>query len=323
MWKSLVSGVCGLLVFLSFALPWRIDLPERVILEAGGTDWTVPLFLRTVWDSAPLFRGVTVLPSDPEVIRVSTLDLTITVEPRFLEGRGRIEVRSFPAVTWIDYEVRPDYRDRDEDGFPDVAKLNTESDRRLFRERFVAIARSQLVVESSLWKNKDCSGLVRFAYREALKRHDREWHARFGGPLAGSEEVQAFRYPRIPVLGDRLFRIRPGKFAPGTAGIDFSAFASAFYLFSYNALPIGRREESAQSGDLLFFYQPLFFEFPYHVMIYTGKGSVIYHTGPVEGGEGQLIEASLYELRKHPDPRWRPVVDNPAFLGFYRWKILH
>ena len=77
------------------------------------------------------------------------------------------------------------------------------------------------------------------------------------------------------------------------------------------------------SGDLLFFYQPLFFEYPYHVMIYTGSGQLIYHTGPVEGEEGQLVEVTLGELRKHPDPRWRPVSDNPAFLGFYRWKILN
>ena len=50
-----------------------------------------------------------------------------------------------------------------------MAELSAESERDAFREFFVKVARSQIVSPHSQFKERDCGGLVRFAYRESLK----------------------------------------------------------------------------------------------------------------------------------------------------------
>ena len=65
-------------------------------------------------------------------------------------------------------------------------------------------------------------------------------------------------------------------------------------------------------------------------MIYLGRSQVepgseqyvVYHTGPDGNSPGQIKRLSMAELLDYPDPRWRPVASNPAFLGVYRWNIL-
>ena len=49
---------------------------------------------------------------------------------------------------------------------------------------------------------------------------------------------------------------------------------------------------------------------------------VVYHTGPTGNDKGIVKRLSIAELMNYPDPRWRPVASNPAFLGVYRWNIL-
>jgi uncharacterized protein YfaT (DUF1175 family) len=70
---------------------------------------------------------------------------------------------------------------------------------------------------------------------------------------------------------------------------------------------------------------------PYHLMIYLGEAIVdgegrynwvVYHTGPEEGKPGAIKKVTLEMLDKHPNKRWRPLLENPYFLGFYRFKIL-
>jgi uncharacterized protein YfaT (DUF1175 family) len=34
------------------------------------------------------------------------------------------------------------------------------------------------------------------------------------------------------------------------------------------------------------------------------------------------LQTRLAVLDQHPDKRWRPIMTNPNFLGFYRLKIL-
>jgi hypothetical protein len=313
-----------LLLFLisSLALPWKIESPEQINLQVLGEKKTVLIKIKNFWGFSPWWKSLQVKTVDGDLLNVKLVSDQVQLSPKLLEGKTELMIRSFPVITYLSVEVDPYLEDLDKDGFPDVAELKTESDRQLFRDLFVNIARSQIAQESELWKEKDCSGLVRFAYREALKKHNTAWFQSFQGELESLFDIQSFNYPRIPLLGTRLFRIKPGPFRFDTIETDFSVFASAQYLLSHNVVFLGRDIQVAERGDLIFFYHPGFFNFPYHVMIYEGKGKVIYHTGTIEDQEGYIQEIFLDDLKKHPDRRWWPVVDNPSFLGFYRFKIL-
>ncbi|NLJ37883.1 MAG: DUF1175 family protein [Candidatus Atribacteria bacterium] len=306
----------------SFTFPWKIESPEQVKLQVLGGRKTIPIKIVNLWGFSPWIQRLRIKTHDRDLLEVGFASNQLQLSPKLLEGKTELMIRSFPLIKYLIVEIDPYLEDLDHDGFPDVAELKTESDRQLFRDLFVNIARSQIVQESELWKEKDCSGLVRFAYREALKKHDKEWFQSFQGKLEGLFDIQSFNYPRVPLLKTNLFRIKPGPFRYETIDTDFSVFASAQYLLSHNVVFLGRNMQGAERGDLIFFYHPDFFNFPYHVMIYAGKGKVIYHTGAIEGQEGYIQEILLEDLKKHPNRRWWPVQENPNFLGFYRFKIL-
>src|SRR5687768_4332639 len=72
--------------------------------------------------------------------------------------------------------------DYDNDGIPDAAELQSHQDRQNFRRWFTSIAEAQYYRMSEQWnqEQRDCAGLVRFAWREALRRHDRVWFQKMG-----------------------------------------------------------------------------------------------------------------------------------------------
>src|SRR5215207_10297357 len=72
--------------------------------------------------------------------------------------------------------------DLDHDGLPDIAELRTFNDRENFRRWFTWVAEMQFYNLSDQWnvEQRDCAGLVRFAWREALRPHDRPWFQRMG-----------------------------------------------------------------------------------------------------------------------------------------------
>jgi uncharacterized protein YfaT (DUF1175 family) len=69
---------------------------------------------------------------------------------------------------------------------------------------------------------------------------------------------------------------------------------------------------------------------PFHSMIFLGPSQIgkdagrylVYHTGPDAGGPGEIRRPTLDELRRFPEPDWRPLPENPRFLGVFRWNIL-
>jgi uncharacterized protein YfaT (DUF1175 family) len=223
--------------------------------------------------------------------------------------------------------------DLDHDGFPDAVELRTFNDRENFRRWFTWVAEMQFYNISDQWnaEQRDCAGLVRFAWREALRTHDRVWFQRMGenyDPVAPDLAPNIFA-----PLGGKLFRTAPGAYAPtDISDGHFSEFADAQTLKSFNVDFVSRDRSQAKPGDLLFFHQPWVQKFPFHVMIFLGEPRVasegthdwvVYHTGASPNDAGTVKKVRLAVLDQHPDKRWRPVSTNPNFLGFYRLKILN
>lgn len=223
--------------------------------------------------------------------------------------------------------------DSDKDGIPDASELGSFCEREKFRSAFTGIAEMQYYRISDQWnkEQRDCAGLVRFAWREALRHHDRAWFRKMGPGYESLATDVSTNIDQRP-LGEKLFRTDFGSYQiTDLAEGKFSEFADARTLKNFNSRFISRDRQLAQSGDLLFFHQPWVQKFPYHVMILIGDSQidtkesrdwVVYHTGASAVDEGAVKKVQLSVLDQHPNKRWRPVESNPNFLGFYRLKIL-
>jgi uncharacterized protein len=199
-------------------------------------------------------------------------------------------------------------------------RLADESDRAAFRSWFVLLADAQF--ERQTEDVKDCAGLIRHAVREALRAHTPEWIRRSGLPFA-PQFADVRSAPRAADASLPLFQITPGP-SP-----RFAEFADAKTLIHLNARSLGRDVHALRAGDLLYFHQPGQDE-PDHLMVFVGRSHfesdgddwVVYHTGPLDGGPGEVRKARLTTLQQHPSPRWRPVMGNPNFVGVFRLGML-
>jgi uncharacterized protein YfaT (DUF1175 family) len=141
---------------------------------------------------------------------------------------------------------------------------------------------------------RDCAGLVRFAYRAAFKKLD----------------------PRRAAEGPFRDAGRPAH------------FADAATLLRESFVRIGRDEAARaalRSGDLVAFAREDDGGAPiYHLMLVVraedpahGKPLVVYHPGE----KGAAVRAgALDALARDAPGGWRPVPENPLFLGFFRLK---
>jgi uncharacterized protein YfaT (DUF1175 family) len=249
------------------------------------------------------------------------------------EGRkpGKADNQADPATAST---ANAEMIDSDNDGIPDAAELRTFQDRDNFRRWFTTISETQFYQLSDQWNSeqRDCAGLVRFATREALRRHDRIWFQKMGpGYETVAPDVAGFNLDQNP-LGEKIFRTDFGSFHESDLRNGrFSEFADGRSLKNFNSSFVSRDRREAQPGDLLFFYQPWVQKFPSHVMVLLGSPHiapngasdwVVYHTGSSPTDQGTVKKVQLSVLEHHPDPRWRPVESNKNFLGFYRLKIL-
>ena len=164
------------------------------------------------------------------------------------------------------------------------------------RREVARVALAQVRRMDPAWSpgQRDCAGLVRFAYREAWRRLRPE---RLATPLW---------------LGE---------------GGEPSDFADAETLLMRSFVPLGRdaaAREALRSGDLVAFRQerdsgPLF-----HLMLVVGPEDkahapprVVYHPGE----QGAAVRTGLLSSLVTDAPlEWRPVPQNTAFLGFFRFK---
>jgi len=199
-------------------------------------------------------------------------------------------------------------------------RLADASDRAAFRSWFVLLADAQF--ERAAPEVTDCAALVRYAFREALRAHDAEWARRVALPFAPAfPDVRSA--PKAASDGWPLFRVSGGS--PGR----YAEFADARTLIQLNARPIGRDTSVLQPGDVLYFQQPGQSQ-PDHLMVFIGRSFfvrehadwVVYHTGPIRGGPGEVRKVTLHDLRQHPSARWRPAETNPQFIGIFRLAAL-
>ena len=206
-------------------------------------------------------------------------------------------------------------------GLSAQVRLADESDRAAFRAWFVLLADAQF--ERQTDDVKDCAALVRHAVRESLRAHTPEWVRRSGLPFT-PQFADVKSAPRAADgAGLPLFRVTAG------ASPRYAEFADAKTLINLNTKSLGRDVNAARPGDLLYFHQPGQRE-PDHVMVFVGPSHfdgdgddwVVYHTGPIDGGPGEVRKVRLSVLAQHPAPRWRPLAANPSFVGVFRLSIL-
>jgi uncharacterized protein YfaT (DUF1175 family) len=164
------------------------------------------------------------------------------------------------------------------------------SDPAVLRREIATVALAQAKKPDPAWhpEQRDCAGLVRFAYRSAFKK------------LAPA---------RLPLWRDQS----------GTS----VGFADAETLLSESFVVIGRdaaAEALAESGDLVAFDTGDAF----HLMIYVRAEDrartpalVVYSPGD---GSDDVRVGELRALKETAPHEWRPVATNLRFLGFYRFK---
>ena len=198
-------------------------------------------------------------------------------------------------------------------GVPAQVRLADATDTEAFRAWFVFLADAQFYHQTA--DVADCAGLVRHAVREALRAHTPEWQ-RLAALPATAPYPDVRRRPGGQPDGWPLFRVGPARYAE---------FADARTIVTLNARRLGRDLGAVQPGDLLYFRQDSQ-SLPDHLMVFVGPSRfersatdwVVYHTGPLDGGPGEVRKARLADLVRHPVPRWRPVPHNPAFVGVFR-----
>jgi len=274
-------------------------------------------------------------------IAVSGEPLGVTV---LVDHRGDVVVRAgvVPGVVVVragraraELTLTHDLADRDRDGLPDVAELLDEGERRAFTAWFTGIAEMQFRAVDDDWPpvHQDCAGLVRYATKEALRAHDDAWRrARRSAVLTRAPDVRGAVYPHVPVVGDRIWRATAAPFDPSDADLThFTASPNARTLFFANSAFVSRDVREAKAGDLLFFAVPDDTGSRMHTMIALGEtpgasndaraARVVYHTGG-EGERGVVKLVTLDALVAHPDHAWRPLVDNPRFLGVHRLHLV-
>jgi uncharacterized protein YfaT (DUF1175 family) len=166
----------------------------------------------------------------------------------------------------------------------------------LLRREVGQVALAQFTKFDPRWHpdQRDCAGLIRFAYRSAYKRFFPE---RLAQPLW------------MDVQG------RP------------SEFADAETLLTRNFVPLGRDEatrEALRTGDLVAFRQEQDSGPVFHLMMVVrpedkahAPARVVYHPGE----KGAAVRTGvLHRLATEAPIEWRPVPQNTAFLGFFRFK---
>jgi len=332
---AVVSAVCAFTVHRALAPAELVAQLSETTLPADGFSDT-ELTIHSL--NGRELRGLQVEVEAPHQAAVESLSVagdsaTASLRAGVMPGQTSLRITA-PGFAPQEIALRtiPDTGDAVGDGTPDFLRLHDPADRVAFRHWFTLLAEAQYYRGTPLPEIDDCAALLRFAYREALRAHDSAWALALSLPApASSGNVQQYQYPYTP-LGADLFRVHGGSFAKDDLREGgFAQFADAETLWRHNTFSVGRNVSRAHPGDVLFFRQNGDGgRMPFHAMIFLGRSQiepgaeqfVVYHTGPNGKSPGEIKRLSVAQLMNYPDPRWRPIASNPAFLGVYRWNIL-
>ena len=217
--------------------------------------------------------------------------------------------------------IEPLIRQKNEEG---TLAFLSPPDEWALRTSVARLALEQAHTMSPRWEphQRDCAGLIRFAYREALSARSEKQLAALATPQ------QLF----LPPVSDRTRRLLPAYPKIWGVGFDrtgaerFESFADAETLIGFNFRKIAVKPEDALPADLLVFRKALESDEPYHLMLIgarsvAGRSVVVYHNG-ASGPDGAVRVIPLDDLYHSPDPAWIPTPDNPQFLGVYSWTKL-
>jgi uncharacterized protein len=179
-----------------------------------------------------------------------------------------------------------------------AAAVPAEGREELLRRRIADVAAAQIERIDVRWEpaQRDCAGLVRFAYRAAFRERGQPAKAR---ALFRDEAGQPAEFADARTLLLRSFR-RFGRDEAARAGLrsgDLVAF----------------RQETGEGGEA-----------EYHLMLVivppgapATSAVVVYHPG----AKGAAVKSGmLLALSTEAPLEWRPVPQNSAFLGFYRFQ---
>lgn len=229
--------------------------------------------------------------------------------------------RDMPAAI-KDYILHEPPREGDgEDGADASPGYLIAEDEAALRQAVTHVALLQAQKLSPMWEpnQRDCAGLIRFAYRTALEVRDTARIAKLGIPAKLNLEPLSWQarqlFPDFPKMWQTGFADNTPR---------FGYFADAQTLIGYNFRLKSRQLAAARNGDLLVYQKPLDSDEPYHLMMFaTGRPEnlAVYHNG-VHGDEAQVRVVRISELLESPDPVWIPTAQNPYFLGVYEWNRL-
>ncbi|MDD2759134.1 MAG: DUF1175 family protein, partial [Methylomonas sp.] len=246
------------------------------------------------------------------LIRGNRLPPKIYVPGQDLERDMPAEVKDY-----INREPKPQ---EEESGDEELGYLSPPDEQAL-RQAATNVALLQARKISPLWepKQRDCAGLVRFAYRTALEARDETRTRKLGIP-------PQLNLPPLSDQARQLFDDFPRIWQTGTKDgkAHYGYFADAETLIARNFRLKSRDVTSARSGDLLVYQKPLINEEPYHLMLFAAgraENLAVYHNG-ARGEDAQVRVVRISELLESPDPVWIPKAENPHFLGVYEWNRL-
>src|SRR5438093_6236652 len=102
-----------------------------------------------------------------------------------------------------------------------------------------------------------------------------------------------------------------------SGGKQTAAFVTAIGLIQDNSRFVSKDINQANPGDLMFFDHGD----QQHVMIWMGD-YIAYHRGTVTQHDNGLRTLTFHQLLQWKDTRWQPSIDNPNFIGIFRFSFL-
>ncbi len=163
-------------------------------------------------------------------------------------------------------------------------------------------------------EQQDCAGLIRFVYKEAIKKRTIKQRNNLKLP-------EKLNFPGVSNAVRNIFPFFPDIWK--ISATHYSSFADAENLVMFNFDYVSKNINDLMPGDLLVFNKNNSSLEPWHLMLYVGKEYnkplAIYHNGD-KGKYAKIRIVSINDLSNSPDPQWMPNHNNPFFMGIYKWK---